>query len=209
MGACALIRAREPPRVGLRMLYEIMLIGIGFLSACLGMAMLAPAIHARAVRLTVRRVLAGLPRSIVEARAHKDQLRAEFAVTIRRLEMTIADMQAKTAGGSGEVARKAAEIERLTRELRKAQVAVLRFQAHELMRRSITRTIVKLLVYLYERSQRSLRRPGQAREAGAEPGHIRRVLSMGRGVWVPAFAGTTAEDVGRPPSGSSPALSSS
>jgi len=76
------------------MLYEIMLIGIGFLSACLCMAMLAPAIHARAVRLTMRRVLAGLPRSTIEARAHKDQLRAEFAVTVRRLEMTIADMQA-------------------------------------------------------------------------------------------------------------------
>jgi hypothetical protein len=140
------------------MLYEIMLIGIGFLSACLCMAMLAPAIHGRAARLTVRRVLAGLPRSMVEARAHKDQLRAEFAVTVRRLEMTIADMQAKTAVHSGEVARKAAEIERLTRELRKAQVTVLRFQSHELMRRSITRTIVKLLVYLYERSHRARRK---------------------------------------------------
>src|SRR5262249_27332587 len=75
-------------------------------------------------------------------------------------EMAIADMQAKTAGNSGEVARKAAEIERLTRELRKAQVTVLRFQAHELMRRSITRTIVKLLVYLYERSQRTRRKLG-------------------------------------------------
>jgi hypothetical protein len=137
------------------MLYEIMLIGIGFLSACLCMATLAPAIHARAVRLTARRVLAGLPKSTEEARAHKDQLRAEFAVTVRRLEMTIADMQAKTAGSSGEVAKKAAEIERLTRDLRKTQVTVLRFQAHELMRRSITRTIVKLLVYLYERSQRA------------------------------------------------------
>jgi hypothetical protein len=177
------------------MLYETMLIGIGFLSACLCMAMLAPAIHARAVRLTVRRVLAGLPRSKVEARAHKDQLRAEFAMSVRRLEMTIADMQAKTAGHSGEVAKKAAEIERLTRELRKAQVTVLRFQAHELMRRSTTRTIVGLLVNLYGRSQRALRRPGQAREAGAEPGPIRRVLSIGRGIWVPAFAGTTSENV--------------
>jgi len=120
--------------------------------------MLAPAIHARAVRLTVRRLLARQPRSKVEARAHSDQLRAEFAVKVRRLETNIADMQAKAASGSGEVARKAAEIERLHAELRKAQVTVLRLQAHELMRRSITRTIVKMLVYLYERSQRQGRR---------------------------------------------------
>jgi len=207
------------------MLYAGMLIGIGFLSACLCMAMLAPAIHARAVRLTARRVLAGLPRSMVEMRAHKDQLRAEFAMKIRRLELTIADMQAKTAGHSGEVAKKAGEIERLNRELRRTQVTVLRLQARELMRRSTTRTIVKLLVHLYERSQRA-GRPGQAREAGvpsracstwsfkevAEVGYtrlrlpepIRRAFSIALGVWVPAFAGTTAEDAAN-----SSALSSS
>ena len=203
------------------MLYEGMLIGIGFLSACLCMAVLAPVIHGRAVRLTARRLLGGLPRSMVEMRAQKDQLRAEFAMQIRRLEMTIAEMQAKTAGNSGEVARKAAEIDRLRGDLRKAQVAVLQFQARELMRRSTVRTVVKLLVYLYDRSGRpKFGRPGQAREAGAPtracptwsskevaevgytrlrlPGPIRRVLSIVHGVWVPAFAGTTAENAGRP-----------
>src|ERR1019366_3871306 len=35
------------------------------------------------------------------------------------------------------------------------------------------------------------RRPGQGREAAAEPGPIRRSPSRGHGVWVPAFAGTT------------------
>jgi hypothetical protein len=110
-------------------------------------------------------------------------------MTVRRLETTIADMQAKMAGHSGEVAKKAAEIERLMGELRKAQVTVLRFQARELMRRSTTRTIVKFVLYLYERSQRSVR-----------------LLSMGHRAWVPApgspsrvrdgvpLAGTTAED---------------
>jgi uncharacterized small protein (DUF1192 family) len=131
------------------MLYEIMLIGIGFLSASLCMAALAPLIHARAVRLTVRRVLKGLPRSMVEMRAQKDQLRAESAVAVRRLEVTIADMQAKTALHWGEVARKAAEIDRLKTELRRAHVTILRFQERELLR-----TMVKLAVYLYERWQR-------------------------------------------------------
>ncbi len=41
------------------MLYPIMLLGIGFLTATLFMAMLVPLIHERAVRLTVRRLLPG------------------------------------------------------------------------------------------------------------------------------------------------------
>src|ERR1700722_4649926 len=36
-----------------------------------------------------------------------------------------------------------------------------------------------------------LRRPGQGREAAAEPGPIHRSRWRGHGVWVPAFAGTT------------------
>jgi hypothetical protein len=136
------------------MLYEIMLFGIGFLTACVLMAMLVPLIHARAVRLTVRRLLAGLPRSMVEMRAHKDQLRAEFAMSTRRLEMTVAEMQAKSASHRCEVAKKAGEIDRLKAELRKTHTVILRFQARELMRRSMTRQIVKLLIYLFERSRR-------------------------------------------------------
>ena len=191
------------------MLYAAMLIGIGFLSACLCMAMLAPVIHARAVRLTARRLLRGLPRSMVEMRAQKDQLRAEFAMQVRRLEMTIAEMRAKTVDNSTEVARKAAEVDRIKTELRKARMDVLRFQGRELMRRSTIRTAVKLVMYLFDRSQRpSLGRPGQGRQT-AEPGPIRRVLSMGHGVWVPAFAGTTAEPAGTPSPANSAGISSS
>ena len=67
------------------MIYPLMLMGIGFLTACLIMAMLTPLIHERAVRLTVRRLCAKRPRSVIDRRAHEDQLRAEFAMTIRRL----------------------------------------------------------------------------------------------------------------------------
>ena len=38
------------------MLYTLMLLGIGFLSACVLMVVLVPLIHERAVRLTVRRL---------------------------------------------------------------------------------------------------------------------------------------------------------
>ena len=136
------------------MLYPLMLLGIGFLTACLFMAMLAPLIHERAVRLTVRRLSAKRPRSVIDRRAHEDQLRAQFAVSIRRREIAVEDAQAKATGLLCDVARKSAEIHRLKTELRKSHVVILRFQARELMRRSMTRTIIKLLVYLFARWQR-------------------------------------------------------
>jgi hypothetical protein len=141
-------------RQGRRMLYPIMLLGIGFLTACLFMAMLAPLIHERAVRLTVRRLSSKRPRSVIDRRAHEDQLRAQFAVSILRLETAMGETQAKAASQLCDAARKSAEIHRLKTELRKTNVVILRFQARELMRRSMTRTIIKLLVHLFARSQR-------------------------------------------------------
>jgi hypothetical protein len=153
-----------------RMLYPIMLLGIGFLTACLFMAMLAPLIHERAVRLTVRRLSAKRPRSVIDRRAHEDQLRAQFAVSILRLETAMGDTQAKAASQFCDVAKKSAEIHRLKTELRKSHVVILRFQARELMRRSMTRTIIKVLVYLFDRPQRqsgrALPAPGLRRPDG-------------------------------------------
>src|ERR1700676_959506 len=130
----------------LEMLDPIILFGIGLLVACLIMAMLTPLIHERAVRLTVRRLCAKRPRSVIDRRAHEDQLRAQFAVTMRRLETAMEDTQAKTTSQLCDVARKVAEISALKTALRKSHVTILRFQARELLRRSITRTIVKLIV---------------------------------------------------------------
>jgi len=140
------------------MLYPVMLLGIGFLTACLFMAMLAPLIHERAVRLTVRRLASKRSRSVIDRRAHADQLRAQFAVSVRRLENAVEDAQTKTASQSCEAAKKSAEIHNLKTELRTRNIVILRFQARELMRRSTTRTIIKVLVFLFERSQRQSER---------------------------------------------------
>jgi hypothetical protein len=136
------------------MLYPMMLLGIGFLTACLLMAMLAPLIHERAVRLTVRRLAAKRPRSAIDRRAHEDQLRAQFAVSIRRFETAVEDAQAKAAIQLCDVAKKLAEIHVLRTELRKRNIVILRFQARELMRRSMTRSIIKLMIFLFDRSKR-------------------------------------------------------
>jgi hypothetical protein len=132
----------------------MMLLGIGFLTACLLMAALAPLIHERAVRLTVRRLSAKRPRSAIDRRAHEDHLRAQFAVATRRLETAVEDAQAKAAGQLCDAARKSAEIDRLKSELRRRNIVILRFQARELMRRSMTRTIIKVIVFLFARTRR-------------------------------------------------------
>jgi hypothetical protein len=140
------------------MLYPLMLLGIGFLTACLFMVMLAPLIHERAVRLTARRLSSKRPRSATAQRAHEDQMRAQFAVEIRRLETAVEDAKGKTAIQHCDVGKKLAEIHHLKTELRKRNIVILRFQARELMRRSITRTIIKVLIYLFARSKRQSER---------------------------------------------------
>ena len=62
--------------------------------------------HARAVRLTRRRLEALTPMSMVEIQADKDQLRAEFAMSTRRLEMSVEQLKAKTSSQLAEIGKK-------------------------------------------------------------------------------------------------------
>src|SRR5882762_71993 len=78
------------------MIEPIMFVGIGFLVAGLLVIGVIPLVHARAVRLTMKRLEAVTPMSMAEIQADKDQLRAEFAMSTRRLEMSVEQMKAKT-----------------------------------------------------------------------------------------------------------------
>jgi hypothetical protein len=75
------------------MLEPIMYGSIGFLTATLLMVAFVPAIHERAVRLTTRRLQAAAPPSFAEMQIEKDLLRAEFAMSLRRLEVSLARNQ--------------------------------------------------------------------------------------------------------------------
>jgi hypothetical protein len=103
------------------MIEWIMLLSIGFMAGCLLVVGLIPLIHNRAVRLTARRLMAATPLSVAEVQAEKDLLRAEFAMTNRRLEVTAEEAKAKAAKLLGEVGLKAAEIYRLKAELGAAE----------------------------------------------------------------------------------------
>src|SRR5882672_59075 len=86
------IVGREAPG----MIEPIMFFGIGFLVASLFGLVLIPLVHNRAVRLTMRRLEAATPLSMAEIQADKDQLRAEFAMSTRRLELSVEHMKTKT-----------------------------------------------------------------------------------------------------------------
>jgi chromosome segregation ATPase len=113
------------------MVEQIMYIGIGFLIAGLLVIGVIPLVHARAVRLTMRRMEALTPLSIAEIQADKDQLRAEFAMTMSRLEMNVEQMKAKTTNQLADLGRKSEAIGRLKLELGEKTAALFALEAKE------------------------------------------------------------------------------
>jgi chromosome segregation ATPase len=99
------------------MIEMIMYFGIGFLAAALIALLFFPLVHNRAVRLTMRRLEAATPLTIAEIRADKDQLRAEFAMATRRLEMNVEQMKAKTTAQLAELGKKNDAVNQLRKEL--------------------------------------------------------------------------------------------
>src|ERR1700730_16970191 len=111
------------------MIGPIMFIGIGFLVAGLLVIGAIPMVHARAVRLTQRRLEAMTPMSMAEIHADKDQLRAEFAMSTRRLEMSVDQMKAKTSSQLAEIGKKAEAVSRLKLELGEKAAELLASEA--------------------------------------------------------------------------------
>ena len=111
------------------MIEPIMYIGIGFLVAGLLVIGVIPMVHARAVRLTQRRLEAMTPMSMAEIHADKDQLRAEFAMSTRRLEMSVDQMKAKTTSQLAEIGKKSEAVGRLKLELGEKAAALLGAEA--------------------------------------------------------------------------------
>src|SRR5436305_14336225 len=99
------------------MIEPIMYVGLGFLAASLIALAIIPFVHARAVRLTMRRLEAGTTLSMAEIQADKDQLRAEFAMSTRRLEMSVHQLKGKSTGQLAELGKKNDTTNRLKIEL--------------------------------------------------------------------------------------------
>jgi chromosome segregation ATPase len=113
------------------MVEPIMFMAIGFIVASLLVLGVIPLVHARAVRLTMRRLEALTPLSMAEIQADKDQLRAEFAMSTRRLEMSVEQMKAKTTNQLAELGKKSEAIGRLKLELGEKTATVFALEAKE------------------------------------------------------------------------------
>jgi chromosome segregation ATPase len=113
------------------MIEPIMLFGIGFLVASVVALGIIPLVHNRAVRLTMRRLEAATPLSMAEIQADKDQLRAEFAMSTRRLEMSVDQLKAKTTSQLAELGKKSDAINRLKLELGEKTAAIFALEARE------------------------------------------------------------------------------
>lgn len=74
---------------------QIMYFALGFLIAFLLALIILPSVWKRAVRLTKKRIEATTPITMAEFRADKDQLRAGFALTSRRLERNIETLRTR------------------------------------------------------------------------------------------------------------------
>ena len=113
------------------MIEPIMYLAIGFLVSMLFGLMIVPLVHNRAVRLTIKRMEAATPLSMAEIQADKDQLRAEFAMSARRLEMNVDQLRNKTTSQLAELGKKSDAINRMKIELGEKNATIFSLEARE------------------------------------------------------------------------------
>lgn len=98
------------------MIQSVLFFALGFLCAAFLALMIIPAIWRRAVRLTRKRIEASVPLSLEEIQADKDRLRAEFAMSTRRLEISVKEFREKAAAQIIEIGRGREELRQLAAE---------------------------------------------------------------------------------------------
>lgn len=113
------------------MIEPIMFFGIGFFVAALVGLVVVPLVHNRAVRLTMRRLEAATPLSMAEIQADKDQLRAEFAMSTRRLEVAVEGLRTKSTSQLAELGKKGDAINRLKIELGEKTATIFALEARD------------------------------------------------------------------------------
>lgn len=91
---------------------------LGFFVAGLLALMVSPMIWNRAVTLTREKIESSVPLSVNEIQADKDQLRAEFAMSTRRLELSIDELREKASHQLAEIGRKRDEAAKYDEDMR-------------------------------------------------------------------------------------------
>jgi len=139
------------------MVQLIMQSGIGLLVGCVLMLAFFPLIRQRAVRSTKRELTAATPLTTSALQADKDQLRAEFAMSVRRLEIGVEKMRERAMARLGPADKRAADMSRLQAELDKKTALIGTLRAQNEVRKKVAKRIVKLLMYVFARMRRRQR----------------------------------------------------
>jgi predicted nucleic acid-binding Zn-ribbon protein len=99
------------------MIEWLMFGALGFLLGCLLALMLASPLWNRAVKLTTRKLEATMPMSLNDIQADKDQLRAEFAIELRKVEVALEKAKEKATRELIEANKRRVEIAVLNTDL--------------------------------------------------------------------------------------------
>jgi len=147
------------------MIDAVMFAALGFLVASLLALMLAPPLWHRAVRLTTRRLEATMPMSVTDIQADKDQLRAEYAIELRRIEVALEKAKDKAARELVQANKRRVEISVLNQELGAAKGQL---QENENANRVLEQTIKRRLPDLDARIKAAKEAIAELESANAE-----------------------------------------
>ncbi|MEA2934720.1 MAG: hypothetical protein QOD74_1366 [Variibacter sp.] len=158
------------------MIEAIMFFGLGFFVACLLAVVVLPLVHARAVRLTRRRIEAMTPVSIAEIQADKDHLRAEFAVATRQLELTLENVKDKAVTHLVDIGRKTEIIARLQAEKDEVTARLASLSGNE---QSLQQQLLSTAESLTEKTNLLNEIQAKLAEREAELANVRKELTEG------------------------------
>ena len=108
---------------------SILFFVLGLLCAGFLTVLVAPAVWRRAVALTRKRIEAAMPLTLAEIQADKDRVRAEFAVSVRKLEVETKTLKEKLAAQLVEIGRAGEDLKALAAEGERKDGALAALQA--------------------------------------------------------------------------------
>lgn len=175
---------------------NIMYFALGLFAASLVSLIILPAVWKRAVRLTKRRIEAATPITMAEFRADKDQLRAEFALSTRRLEMNVEALRKRLAEQLGDVNQKRADLGQLKAERDQHLAIVKELEAREAELRA---RVTELERDGTDLAQRLRMRDRELAVRGEQLGKLREAVGAGlpRSTQGDALSGDYVEDIDR------------
>jgi predicted nucleic acid-binding Zn-ribbon protein len=147
------------------MINALMFGALGFLLGCLLALMLAPPLWNRAVKLTTRKLEATMPMSLNDIQADKDQLRAEFAIDLRKVEVALEKAKEKATRELIEANKRRVEVAVMNTDLAAAKAQL---QENENANRVLQQTIKRRLPDLDSRLKAAKKALAELESVNAE-----------------------------------------